>query len=361
MLLVFAAGYQARSVLVLVLISAVLAIGMDPGIRLLQRRGRMGRGSATAVILLGLLGFLVLFFVLVIPPIVTEVQQFAGKVPDYIAQLQQSEGVLGEFEERFQISEQLEKLADRAPDIAQASVGTVLGVAGNIASGLFSLLTILVLTIYFASSLPTLEDGVISLFPPGRREEYRVLMDRATEKIGGYASGQISVSLIAGVCAFIAFLVIGLPFPAALAMWVSITTLIPSVGALVGAVLCVLVASFVGLSTAIITVVYILVYQQIENYVISPRVMKKAVDLSPAAVILSVLIGGSILGFVGALLALPMAAATKVVVRDLLLRDRLEPPSDQPARLPEPPAASSTRARPTGKPKPATPPAEDPA
>lgn len=361
MLLVFAAGYQARSALVLVLISAVLAIGMDPGIRLLQRRGGMGRGSATAIILLGLLGFLVLFFVLVIPPIVTEVQQFAGKVPDYIAQLQQSGGVLGEFEERFQISEQLEKLASRAPDIAQASVGTVLGVAGNIASGLFSLLTILVLTIYFASSLPTLEDGVVSLFPPARQDEYRVLMDRATEKIGGYASGQMSVSLIAGVCAFIAFLVIGLPFPAALAMWVSITTLIPSVGALVGAVLCVLVASFVGLTTAVITVIYILVYQQIENYVISPRVMKKAVDLSPAAVILSVLIGGSILGFVGALLALPLAAATKVVVRDLLLRDRLEPPSDEPVRLPKPPAASGTRAKSTGKPKPQTPPAEDPA
>lgn len=349
-----AALYQARSVLVLIVIAAVLALGMDPGIRVLQRRGRMGRGAATAVILLGSLGFLVLFFVLVIPPIADEVQTFAGKVPDYIDHLEDVGGPIGQLERQFNISGQLEKLADRAPDIAQNSVGTVLGVFGNIASGLFSLLTILVLTVYFASNLPILEDGIASLFPPSKREEYRDLMERATEKIGGYAAGQITVSLIAGVCAFIAFLFIGLPFPAALAMWVSITTLIPSVGALVGAVLCILVASFASVGTAIITAIYILVYQQVENYIISPRVMKKAVDLSPAAVIVSVLIGGSILGFVGALLALPLAAAAKVVVRDLWLRNRIEPAPKKRIRRLKPPAAADVPAkRPVAKAKPA--------
>jgi predicted PurR-regulated permease PerM len=349
------AAYQARSVLVLIVIAAVLALGMDPGIRMLQRRSRMGRGAATAIILLTSLGFLVLFFVLVIPPIAAEVQTFAKRVPDYIEHLEDVGGPVGQLEQQFNISEQLEKLADRAPDIAQDSFGTVLGVFGNIASGLFSLLTLLVLTVYFASNLPTLEDGVSSLFPPAKREEYRDLMDRATEKIGGYASGQITVCVIAGVCAFIAFLIIGLPFPAALAMWVSITTLIPSVGALVGAVLCILVASFVSVPTALITAVYILVYQQIENYIVSPRVMKKAVDLSPAAVIVSVLIGGSILGFVGALLALPLAAAAKVVVRDLWLRNRLEPATKKSRvkRL-KPPAAPDVSARkPVTKAKPA--------
>jgi predicted PurR-regulated permease PerM len=251
---------------------------------------------------------------------------------------------LGDLEDRFKFGEQLEKLADNAPNIAQSSLSTVLGLTGAIASGLFSFLTLLVLTIYFASNLPTMEDGVSSLFPPGKRDDYRALLDKATEKIGGYASGQLTVSFIAGVCAFFAFLIIGLPFPAALAMWVSITTLIPSVGALVGAILCVLVASFVSIGTAVITVIYILVYQQIENYVISPRVMKKAVDLSPAAVIISVLIGGSILGFVGALLALPLAAAAKVVVRDLWLRERLKTPVKK--RAPR-------RRKPAAKPSPA--------
>lgn len=349
-----AALYQARSVLVLIVIAAVLAIGMDPGIRMLQRRSRMGRGSATAVILLSLLGFLVLFFVLVIPPIAGEVEAFARRVPDYIAHLQDTGGVLGEFEQRFNLSQQLESLADRVPTILQDSMGTVLGVFGNIATGLFSLLTILVLTVYFASNLPALENGVASLFPSAKRDEFRELMDRATEKIGGYASGQIMVSLLAGITAFIAFLIIGLPFPAALAMWVSITTLIPSVGALVGAVLCILVASFISVGAAVATAIFILVYQQIENYVISPRVMKKAVDLSPAAVIVSVLIGGSILGFVGALLALPLAAAAKVVVRDLWLRNRLEPaPTKRPPRRKPPAKAAAPAGRTAGKAKPA--------
>ncbi|HVL52534.1 MAG TPA: AI-2E family transporter, partial [Actinomycetota bacterium] len=316
-----AAAWVSRKVLILMVIAMVLAVGMDPAIRFLQRRTRMGRGAATAVILLSVLGFLIAFFMLVVPPIAHEVEIFAGRLPDYIAQLRETGGFWGNLEARLQLGEQIEKLADNAPRIAQSSLETIMGLTGAIATGIFSFLTLLVLTVYFASSLPTLQDGVSSLFPPEKREEYRALMDRATEKIGGYTSGQLTVSLIAGVSAFIAFLIIGLPFPAALGMWVSITTLIPSVGALVGAILCVLVASFVGLGTAVITALYILVYQQIENYVISPRIMKKAVDLTPAAVIISVLIGGSLLGFVGALLALPLAAAAKVVVRDLWLKD----------------------------------------
>lgn len=191
---------------------------------------------------------------------------------------------------------------------------------------MFSFLTLLVLLIYFMASLPRLEDGLALLFPPAKRKEYRELMDRATEKIGGYVSGQLTVCLVAGLSAFVAFLLIGLPFPAALALLVSITTLIPSVGGLIGSVLCVLVALFSGIGTAVVTFLYVLVYQQLENYVISPRIMKKAVDLSPAAVLISVLVGGSLLGFVGALLALPMAAAAKVVVWDLWLRERREVP-----------------------------------
>jgi predicted PurR-regulated permease PerM len=354
------AGYASRKVLVLIVIAMVLSVGMDPGIRFLQRKFKMGRGAATAVILLSLLGFLVLFFALVIPPIAHEINLFARRAPDYIENLRNSGGLLGDLEERFQIGEQLERLADNAPRIAQNSLSTFLGVTGAIASGIFSFLTLLVLTVYFASNLPVLEDGISSLFPPAKREEYRALLDRATQKIGGYASGQITVSLIAGVCAFVAFLVIGLPFPAALAMWVSITTLIPSVGALVGAVLCVLVASFVSIGTAIITAIYILVYQQVENYVISPRVMKKAVDLSPAAVIVAVLIGGSILGFVGALLALPLAAAAKVVVRDLWLRNRLEPAEKKRAPRRRKPAADSTARTAPAKAKAAKPAEEAP-
>ncbi len=158
-----------------------------------------------------------------------------------------------------------------------------------------------------------------------------MLMSRATERIGGYVSGNLTISLIAGAASFVGFLIIGVPFPAALAMWIAITDLIPVIGALLGAALCVLVALTVGVGTAVATLIFVVVYQQIENYVIGPRVMNKAVDLSPAAVLVALLVGGAMLGFAGALLALPLAAAAKVVVRDLWLAKHLEPADAQAA------------------------------
>lgn len=318
------AAWSARNVLVLVLIALVLAVGLDPGIRWLQRRFRMGRGLATALIMTGVLAFVGFFVYLVFPPIIREAQAFVSSVPGYISRLRASDGFLGNLEKQFKISRRLQEMAKDVPRLARASFPGIVGFVGSVAGGIFNFLTILVLTVYFMASMPRIEDGVALLFPAAKRQEYRELMDKATQKIGGYVSGNLTISLVAGIFAFLAFLIIGVPFPAALAMWIAITDLIPSVGALLGAVLCVLAASFVGVGAAVITLIYVLVYQQIENYVIAPRVMKKAVDLSPAAVVISVLIGGALLGFVGALLALPLAAAAKVVVRDLWLRDRIE-------------------------------------
>ena len=148
-------------------------------------------------------------------------------------------------------------------------------------------------------------------------------------------SGNIAVSIIAGVASFVFLRIFGIPFAAALAIWVAITDLIPTVGATLGALAAVIVAFFSSVADGIATVAYFLVYQQVENYLIVPRVMRKAVDLSPAAVIVSVLIGGSLAGFAGALLALPLAAAAKVVVRDVWLRPRVEVPEPAEEELPE--------------------------
>lgn len=318
------AAWTVRQVLLLILIAFVLAIGLDPGVRFFERRLRMKRGMATAAILVSVLIFLAAFLAVIVPPIANEVQAFAKRVPQYIEDLKSSKGVLGDLQEQFNLAERFQDLSKDIPKLAQSSFSSVLGFTKKVGGAVFSMLTVLVLLIYFMASMPRLEDGLSLLFPPAKRKEYRELMDRATEKIGGYVSGQLTVCLVAGVVGFIAFLIIGLPFPAALAMLVSITTLIPQVGGLVGSVLCVLVALFNGVGTAVATFVYVLVYQQVENYVISPRIMKNAVDLTPAAVLISVLIGGSLLGFMGALLALPLAAASKVVVRDLWLRERIE-------------------------------------
>jgi predicted PurR-regulated permease PerM len=160
-----------------------------------------------------------------------------------------------------------------------------------------------------------------------RREErahFEAIIEESTQRVGGYIMGNITISLFAGVTSFVALLVIGVPYAAALAFWVALTDLIPTVGAILGALVAVLVAAFAGVPELVATVIYFAIYQQVENYVIAPRVMRKAIEMSAAAVIVAVLIGGSLAGFIGALLALPAAAVIKIVVRQLYIEDRLE-------------------------------------
>ena len=214
------------------------------------------------------------------------------------------------------------------PSLASASFSTVLGITRSVGSIIFNLLTVFILTVYFLLSLPRTERLTEALFVgPNRERDVRVFQ-QSVERIGGYVSGNIGVSIIAGIASFIALVLIGVPFAAALAMWVAIADLIPTVGATLGALAAVIVAAFAGWGQVIITVIYFVVYQQVENYVIVPRVMKKAVDLSPAMVIVSVLIGGSLAGFAGALLALPVAAALKVVIQDIWMAGRIVLPSE---------------------------------
>ena len=177
--------------------------------------------------------------------------------------------------------------------------------------------------IYFLLELPALREASVALVTPRRRRQMGAVQSEALDRIGGYVSGNILTSIIAGIASFIGLSLIGVPFAAALAMWVAIADLIPAVGATLGAVVAIAVAAFSSIGDAIVTTIFFVFYQQVENYFIVPRIMKKAVDLSPAAVIVSTLIGGSLAGFAGALIALPVAAAVKVVVRDLWLADRL--------------------------------------
>jgi predicted PurR-regulated permease PerM len=232
--------------------------------------------------------------------------------------LRNSNGWIGNLERKYHLSSKLKDATKDLPHIASRSIGTILGITKSVAAFIFNLLTIGILTVYFMLSLPRMRRGAASLIAPEHRDRWTAVMDESLAKVGGYVSGNITVSIIAGVLAFIALISFGVPFPAALAVWVAIADLIPVVGATLGAIVCVAVAAFTGIGAAVITAIYFVLYQQVENYLIAPRVMKRAIDLSPAAVIVSTLIGGSLGGFAGALLALPIAATVKVVVKDIL-------------------------------------------
>ncbi|MFN2590191.1 MAG: AI-2E family transporter [Actinomycetota bacterium] len=333
------AAWAVRNILVLVLVAAVLAVGLDPPVRWLERR-RVSRGWAVLIIFFAALGFLVLFGWLVVPPLVRQARELAADIPDYIRRLQDESGFFGDLERKYHLSERLQDVTSKLPSIASASFGTILGFTRSIASLIFNTLTVGILTIYFLLALPRMQAFGDRVMTGRNRDRDVAIMEESLERIGGYVSGNIGISIIAGVVSFIALTIIGVPFAAALAMWVAIADLIPTVGATLGALAAVLVAAFVGVTELIATVIFFVAYQQFENYVVAPRVMARAIDLSPAAVIVSVLIGGSLAGLAGALLALPLAAAAKVVIRELWLRERLEAPKPKPRARASPRSSS---------------------
>lgn len=306
---------EVQNVLILILVSLVLAIGFQPAVGWLERLG-LRRGWAVTVILLT--GVLVVgaFLALILPVIIREVAGLVGDAPTYLRRAQQESGLFQRLDEQFDLAEGLRSLGRELPT-------TALSFIRSFTSFLFNALTVLILTLFFMAAMPRLRHGVAALLTREDREDFESILEESTQRVGGYVMGNLAVSLIAGVASFVGLLIIGVPYGAALAFWVALADLIPSVGATLGAVPAVIVAAFAGLPEFIATLVFFVVYQQVENYLIAPRIMRRAIDMSVASVIIAVLIGGSLAGFVGALLALPMAAIIKAAVRELYLEDRL--------------------------------------
>jgi predicted PurR-regulated permease PerM len=317
-LILLYAAYLIRSVLILIFVAAFLAVGLDPVVRQLERL-KLSRGQAVAVLFLGILLFLTAFVAAVVPPLVQQVTTFATNLPSYVTDLAHSNPRIERWVTANDIAGKLRNATQSAPAIIAGSLGRVLGIAGSVLASLFNALTVLVLTIYFLLSLSRIRTGTLRLVPRTKRERTSALLDPILQKIGSYIAGNIAISVIAGLLAFIFMTVARVPFPLALALWVAIADLIPLVGATLGAIPAVIVAAFASIPLGIATVVYFIFYQQVENYLIAPRVMTQAVDLSPAAVLLAALIGASLLGFVGALMAIPAAAAIKLITHELLL------------------------------------------
>jgi predicted PurR-regulated permease PerM len=277
---------------------------------------RLSRGQAVAVIFAATVLFIAAFIAAVIPPLVRQVGSFATNLPEYVQDLSERYPAVDEWVQENDIATKLRDATQNAPSIIGGSLGQVLGVAGSVASSFFNFLTVIVLTIYF---LGRIRSGTLKLVPKSKRKRTQELVDPILEKIGAYIAGNITISIIAGVVSFVFLVIVQVPYPVALALWVAIADLMPLVGATLGAVPAVIVAFFASPAQGIATLAFFAAYQQLENYVIAPRVMNKAVDVSAAAVLLAALIGASLLGFVGALMAIPAAAAIKIIVNEIML------------------------------------------
>jgi predicted PurR-regulated permease PerM len=326
--------YTVRDILLRVVVAIFLAVSLDPAVRWLTARG-VRRGLAVTIIFTVFLIILTAFLLSVIPPLVNQFGQLVHHFPDFLQSLQQRSARFRELNNRFQLSTRLEGVLDQLP---ARVTGGVLGVTSQVFGAVVSFLTVVVFTVYFLLDLPRLRHGVVRLFPVERRERYAHVVDIMVNKVGDYMIGRLAIGFIAGVVAFAALQGLGVPYPLPLAIFIALLDLIPLIGHPIGSIAALLVALITkGLwPTTVLLLVVFLVYQQLENYFIGPRVLRHSVDISAAAVLLAALIGAAIIGVIGALVAIPVAAALKVVLLQQIdhyeAKANGEPPRQHPYR-----------------------------
>ncbi len=321
-----AAVWAVRGILVLVLVALFAAVSLDPAVRWLVRH-RVRRPYAVVIILIGVLALIGALLAGIGPPLARQAGQLSTDLPGYVDDLDERSRAFRELSARYGLGDRLNELAASVPE----KVGTgLLGLFRTFLGVLAAALTVLVLALYFLADMPRLRRRVQLLAPDRHRERTRRIVDVVVDKVGSYMIGNLVISLIAGVVAYAGLLVLDIPFALPLALIVAVTDLIPLVGATLGTAVCGIVAAITsGLWPAAAGIVlWLLVYQQIENYVIVPKVMKQSLDLPALEVLLASLLGAGLLGLVGALMAIPLAATFRAIRAEL--RTPL-PPAHPPA------------------------------
>ncbi|HWJ65036.1 MAG TPA: AI-2E family transporter [Nocardioides sp.] len=314
----FQAVASIGSVLMLVVVSFFLAAGLNPSVEFLERRGLRRSLSVTAVIVLAL-GTIALFLVAIVPVLTDQIQAITKNAPGWLDQLQENKRIQELNREYDIIDKAKERITDE--NFLSALFGGALGFGLKIVSALFNLFVILVLTLYFLASLKTTTSALYKLAPESRRDRVARLGDKVIHNIGGYVSGAFLVALCAGLTSlvFLTFTEVR-EYAVALAFVVAVLDVIPMIGATLGAIIVSAIAFATDLRTGIACVVFYVIYQQFENYVVYPRVMSKSVDLPGAVIVIAALVGTALLGVVGALLAIPVAAAILLIVREVVVR-----------------------------------------
>lgn len=311
---------QLSSVLTLIVVALFLALGLEPAVAWLEERG-LRRGVAVAIVFLVVIGLFSGFVSAVVPAVITQATELTKEAPNIVESFQKAHWVQTLDREYGVIESVTSQLQQRLAngDTALQLFGGVFGAGAAVISGAFSTFTVLVLTLYFTASLRSMREAAYRLVPLSRRPRVRLLADEILRRIGGYVAGQVSVASINGIFTFVLLSVLGTPYTAVLSITVAVFGLIPLVGATIGAVIIVTVALFTSWQQAVIVLIYYVVYQQIENYVIAPRIMARTVSVPGAVAVVAALAGGSILGVVGALIAIPVAAGVLLLIQEVAI------------------------------------------
>lgn len=307
--------YVIRHVVLLVLVSGFLAVALTPAVNFVNR-GRVPRWVAILLVYLGIVASIVGLGLLVVPPVVNGVNDLIDNLPSYVEDLRNNDTVR-RYDEKYQIVETLQKEAEKLPKRA----GDAAGALGDVTVGVFTraveLLTVLVLTFILLLDGRRFVEFFFRQFSPGTETRARRVTHEIQNAVSGYVTGNVLISVIAGLVTFVTLTVLDVPFALPLSVMMAFFDLIPLVGATLGGALIAIVCAIVDFPTSLIVwgVVFI-VYQQVENHLIQPVVYGRTVQLHPFYVIVSILIGATLLGVLGALLAIPAGAMVQVVVKD---------------------------------------------
>ena len=311
---------QLAPVITLLVVALFISLALNPLVEAMVRRD-VRRPLAVATVFAGLVAVFVSLGLIVVPPVVQQAGLLADSAPRYLESLLNNR-VIRDLDTHYQVADKLQaELQSRVTDgnFMSNVFGGVLGAGKAVLSGFFSFFTVLVLTLYFLSSLPRVKQAAYGMVPASRRRRVTSLSEEIMRRVGSYAIGQVAVAAINATASWIMMTIVGIPYAAVLAVAVGFLGLLPMVGATLGAALVCTVALFDEPRKAVIALIYYVVYQQIENYVVAPRIMQRTVSVPGAVTVVAALAGAALLGILGALLAIPVAAGLLLLYEEVLV------------------------------------------
>ena len=310
---------SASAVFILIIISIFLAAGLNPAVMFFQNRG-LNRGASVGAVMASVLLFVAAFIAVAVPPLIDQGNQLLDNAPALIKDLNNN-AFINDLNNKYGVIDSLQTKIDsliKDGQFAITAFGGVIGVGKAVVSGLVSTITILVLTLYFLASLPQVINIGLRFVPATRRDRVSKLTNAIVGRIGSFVGGQAIIAALAATFILIMGLIVGMPYPGPLAMVVLICGFIPLVGHFIGMSIVTVVSLTDSLTTAAIALGAYILYVQIENYVITPRIMRKSLAIPGLVTIIAALLGASLLGLVGGLLAVPIAAAVLLILDEVV-------------------------------------------
>jgi predicted PurR-regulated permease PerM len=319
-LLVLYVLYLLRRPLSWLVIAAFVAVAVSGPVNYLSHR--MRRGLAIAIVYLGLVLIPLTLAAAITPSLVNEVDELVDNAPEYaqdVSDFVNENDTLRNLEEDYDITGKLQEEAAKLPSEIGTAAGTLRDIGVGFVNSVFAVVTILVLSIFMVAGGRRWVDQFLATQPPERAERIGRALDHIANAVGNYVGGALVQATIAGVSSYIVLMILGAPFAAPLALLVAFFDLIPVVGASIAAFGVAIVLIFVNFPVALIVwVIWAIIYQQVENYLIQPQIQRRAVQVEPFVVLVAVLFGTTLFGVPGAILAIPAAASVQVAIREWL-------------------------------------------